>query len=129
MRILRTPYFITLLLLSAYFSQKSFSQTGKFNIIQDPKFENLLNEKRKINSSITVNDRYKIQIFYGTNEEAKKNLSAFRKEFKNLDGTIVYSNPTYKVWVGTFKTRIEAERNYKEILKKYPNALLLRPNK
>jgi len=110
-------------------NQNALAQTPKFNIIQDPKFENLLNEKRKINSSITVNDRYKIQIFYGTNEEAKKALSTFRKEYRNLDGTIVYSNPSYKVWVGTFKTRIEAERNYKEILKKYPNALLLRPNK
>lgn len=89
----------------------------------------LLNEKRKINSSITVNDRYKVQIFYGTSEDAKKTLSAFKKEYKNLDGTIIYSNPNYKVWVGTFKTRIEAEKNYKEILKKYPNALLIRPNK
>lgn len=129
MRILSTSAFASLLVTSLFFNQKAFAQTVKFNIIQDQKFENLLNEKRKINSSITVNDRYKIQIFYGTNEEAKKALSAFRKEYRNLDGTIVYSNPTYKVWVGTFKTRIEAERNYKEILKKYPNALLLRPNK
>lgn len=129
MRILRTSLLASLLITSFFFNQKASSQTVKFNIVQDPKFENLLNEKRKINSSITVNDRYKIQIFYGTNEEAKKALTTFRKVYKNLDGTIVYSNPTYKVWVGTFKTRIEAERQYKEILKKYPNALLLRPNK
>ncbi len=129
MRILRTSLLASLLITSFFFNQKASSQTVKFNIVQDPKFENLLNEKRKINSSITVNDRYKIQIFYGTNEEAKKALTTFRKDYKNLDGTIVYSNPTYKVWVGTFKTRIEAERQYKEILKKYPNALLLRPNK
>ncbi|MEW5674803.1 SPOR domain-containing protein [Flavobacterium enshiense] len=129
MRFLTTHTLFCCIALSALISQKSFSQTGKFNIVQDPKFESLLNEKRKINSSITVNDRYKIQIFYGTNEEAKKTLSAFRKEYKNLDGTIIYSNPSFKVWVGTFKTRIEAERNYKEVLKKYPNALLIRPNK
>lgn len=129
MRILRTSLLASLITASFFFGQKATAQTAKFNIVQDPKFENLLNEKRKINSSITVNDRYKIQIFYGTNEEAKKALTAFRKEYKNLDGTIVYSNPTYKVWVGTFKTRIEAERQYKEILKKYPSALLLRPNK
>ena len=129
MRILRTSLLASLLITSFFFNQKASSQTVKFNIVQDPKFENLLNEKRKINSSITVNDRYKIQIFYGTNEEAKKALATFRKDYKNLDGTIVYSNPTYKVGVGTFKTRIEAERQYKEILKKYPNALLLRPNK
>lgn len=129
MRILRTCPYLTLLLLASVTGIKSYSQTTKINIIQDPKFEMLLNEKRKINSSITVNDRYKVQIFYGTNEEAKKTLSAFKKEYKNLDGTIIYSNPNFKVWVGTFKTRIEAEKQYKEIVKKYPTALLIRPNK
>lgn len=129
MRILRTNAFFCCVLFVFLFCQKSFSQTGKINIIQDSRFEKLLNEKRKINSSITVNDRYKVQIFYGSNEEAKKTLSQFKKEYRQLDGTIVYSDPNFKVWVGTFKTRIEAERNYKEILKKYPNALLIRPNK
>lgn len=129
MRILRTLTISTIIILCSFSGHKAHSQTSKINIIQNPKFEMLLNEKRKINSSITVNDRYKIQIFYGTNEEAKKNLSLFKKEYKNLDGTIIYSNPNYKVWVGTFKTRIDAEKNYKEILKKYPTALLIRPNK
>lgn len=129
MRILRSPFHFSLFVLSVFSGFKAHSQPSKINIIQDPKFEMLLNEKRKINSSITVNDRYKVQIFYGTSEDAKKTLSAFKKEYKNLDGTIIYSNPNYKVWVGTFKTRIEAEKNYKEILKKYPNALLIRPNK
>ncbi|HSD13727.1 MAG TPA: hypothetical protein VLB74_03690 [Flavobacterium sp.] len=129
MRILRTLTIFTIFILCSFSGHKVHAQTSKINIIQDPKFEMLLNEKRKINSSITVNDRYKIQIFYGTNEDAKKNLSLFKKEYKNLDGTIIYSNPSYKVWVGTFKTRIDAEKNYKEILKKYPTALLIRPNK
>ncbi|ESU23173.1 hypothetical protein FEDK69T_13250 [Flavobacterium enshiense DK69] len=129
MRILRTQSILSFFILSSFSGFKAYSQPSKINIVQDPKFEMLLNEKRKINSSITVNDRYKVQIFYGTNEEAKKNLSQFKKEFRNLDGTIIYSNPSYKVWVGTFKTRIEAEKNYKEILKKYPTALLIRPNK
>lgn len=129
MRILRTLSFFIFFISCSFTSIKTYSQTSKINIIQDPKFESLLNEKRKINSSITVNDKYKVQIFYGTNEEAKKILSQFKKEFKNLDGTIIYSNPNYKVWVGTFKTRIDAEKNYKEILKKYPNSLLIRPNK
>ena len=129
MRILKPFAYSIFLFITFFTSQNSQAQTSKINIIQDLRFEKLLAEKRKINSSITVNDRYKVQIFYGTNEEAKKNLSAFKKEFRNLDGTIIYSNPNYKVWVGTFKTRIEAEKNYKDIIKKYPTALLIRPNK
>jgi hypothetical protein len=110
-------------------SQKSIGQVAKVSVSQDPKFEQLLNEKRKINSSITINDRYKIQIFNGDTENSKKALSEFKKENKNLDATIVFSTPQYKVWVGNFKTRIEAEKNLNDLKKKYPNAFLIKPNK
>jgi hypothetical protein len=98
-------------------------------LIQDPKIEQLLNEKRKVNSSITINNQYKIQIFNGSSEESKKTLIQFKKENKNYDATIVFSTPLYKVWVGNFKSRIEAERNLNLLKKKYPNAILIKPNK
>ena len=110
-------------------SQKSHAQDGKVTVTQDPKFEQLLNEKRKINSSITINDRYKIQIFNGGTEDSKKTLADFKKDNKNMDATIVFSTPLYKVWVGNFKTRIEAEKNLSDLKKKYPNAFLIKPNK
>ena len=96
---------------------------------QDPKFEQLLAEKRKVNSSITINNRYKIQIFNGTSEESKKTLIQFKKENKNYDATIVFSTPLYKVWIGNFKTRIEAERNLNALKKNYPNSIIIKPNK
>lgn len=110
-------------------SQKMVAQDEKIVVKQDPKFEQLLNEKRKINSSITINDRYKIQIFNGDSENSKKTLMDFKKENKDLDATIVFSTPMYKVWVGNFKTRIEAEKNLNTLKKKYPNAFLIKPNK
>lgn len=106
-----------------------FAQAGNDLITQDAKFKTILEEKRKINSSITVNDRYKIQIYTGSNDEAKKSLQSFKKQFKTIDGTVIYANPNYKVWVGSFKTRIEAERNYKMILKHFNTALIINPNK
>jgi hypothetical protein len=112
-----------------FLSEKSSGQVTKVSINQDPKFEQLLNEKRKINSSITINDRYKIQIFNGDSENSKKNLTDFKRENKNMDATIVFSTPLYKVWVGNFKTRIEAEKTLTDLKKKYPNAFLIKPNK
>ena len=99
------------------------------NVNQDQKFEQLLNEKRKVNSSITINNRYKIQIFNGTSDASKKTLIQFKKENKNYDATIIFSTPLYKVWVGNFKTRIEAERNLNLLKKKYPSAILIKPSK
>lgn len=118
-------FFLTLLLSS----QNIFSQSNKSNIEQDPKIEQLLAEKRKNNSAITINDKYKIQIFYGNIEESKKTLINFKKDFPKTDGTIVFNNPSYKVWVGSFKSKIEAENALVLIKKKYPTAVMINPNK
>ena len=106
-----------------------YAQDEKVSVSQNPKYENLLNEKRKINASITVNDIYKIQIYNGDSETSKKTLTDFKREFLSFDGTIVFYTPAYKVWVGNFKTRIEAERNLMVFRKKYPNAFIIKPNK
>ena len=110
-------------------SQNIFSQTKKSNIEQDEKIEKLLLEKRKNNSAITINDKFKIQIFIGNIEESKKTLIAFKKDFSQTDGTIIFSNPSYKVWVGSFKSKIEAEKAIITIKKKYPSSVIIEPNK
>ncbi len=115
-------FFLTL------FNTKSFAQQGSVTVSQDPKFEQLLNEKRKINSSLIANNRYKIQIFNGDNASSKKHLTDFKREFKQYECTIVFNTPIYKVWVGSFKTRIEAERNLEILQKKYPKAFLIKPS-
>lgn len=129
MRILtfKTIFFCAFTL--CFFSPKILAQSEDITVNQDPKFEQLLNEKRKINSSITVNERYKIQIYNGESDLAKKTLQEFKRDFKDYDGTIVFNTPSYKVWIGNFKTRIEAEKNLIDLKKRYPNALLIKPNK
>ena len=117
------------LLLFIIFNCVFVSHAQSQNITQDPKFEQLLADKRKINNSITVYNRYKIQLFSGSNEIAKKELIAFKKENKNIDATIIFNTPIYKVLAGNFKTRMEAERNLNLLKKKYPNAILVKPSK
>ncbi len=123
----KTLCFCTIMLVTAL--QKINAQTIEVTVQQDPKFEQLLNEKRRISSSITVDDRYKVQIYNGDSENSKKVLNEVRRQYPDLDATVVFSTPSYKVWVGNFRSRIEAERNLLEISKRYPNALLIRPNK
>ena len=105
------------------------AQNQNVTVNQDPKFEQLLNEKRKINSSLTVGDSYKIQVFTGSSENAKKILNEFRQEFNNIDATIVFNTPNYKVWVGNFRTRIEAEKTLVNINDRYKNVLLIKPSR
>jgi archaellum biogenesis ATPase FlaH len=108
---------------------KILAQVERTNVSQDPKFEQLLNEKRKINPSLTINDSYKIQIFNGSNDNAKKILNEFKQANQDLDATIIFNTPNYKVWVGNFRSRIEAERYLVDIKKKYNNVFLIKPGK
>lgn len=129
MRFLRTPQAITLFSIFFTLPQILTAQNSNSEVNQDPKLEQLLNDKRKANSNLSYSDRYKIQIFNGPSEGAKKALTDFRQEFKNLDATIVFNTPNYKVWVGNFRTRMEAERNLVEIKKYYKNVFLIKPSK
>lgn len=110
---------------SLLFSIFSFSQ----NVIveKDIKFDFLLQEKRKLNLENKINDRLRIQIYNGELEECKKEIEIFKNKFTELEGSIEFYHPAYKVLIGNFKTRIEAERNLILIKKKYPNAFLVKP--
>lgn len=129
MRILTQNKRLFLLLAMTLTTYNINAQEQNITVKQDPKFEQLLNDKRKINASIITNDTYKIQIFSGKSDEAKKTLSSFKREFSTIDGTIIFQTPNYKVLVGNFKTRIEAERNLEEIKKNYKSVFLLKPSK
>lgn len=116
------------LLMPLFFNNKLIGQELKNNTSVIQKIENLLKEKRKLNPNLYLNESYKIQIFSGNSEDSKKKLEVFKKEFNDLDGTIVFNSPNYKVWIGNFKTRIEVEYQIQEIKKKYPNALVIKPS-
>jgi len=129
MRILRPLKLVLLYAILSNCNNSLKAQSQNLTLNQDPKFEQLLNEKRKINTNLSYNDRYRIQIFNGPSETAKKTLTEFKQEFKNLDGTIIFNTPNYKVWVGNFRTRMEAERNLVEIKKNYKTVFLIKRSK
>jgi hypothetical protein len=129
MRTLKIKNIIFTIILINLLPCSLIAQEEHSNLIQDPKFEQLLNENRKINSSSTINESYKIQIFNGSNENAKKIYYEFKQENKDIDATIVFNTPNYKVWVGNYKSRIEAERYLIDIKKKYSSVFLIKPVK
>lgn len=121
---------LTFLLCATFLiTNKIAAQNTTVDLKQDPQFEELLNEKRKNNPNLSYADRYKIQIYNGPSDGAKKTLSEFRQQFKNLDGTIVFKTPNYKVLVGNFRSRMEAERNLLEIKNYYKNVFLIKPGR
>lgn len=99
---------------------------GKVTIEQDKRIDKLVDAKKEMfrNNEATM---YRIQIYNGTLKEANETLKTFRETFPEWKADISFELPNYKVRVGRFRTRLEADRKLMEVKKEYPNAFLLEP--
>ena len=104
----------------------AFSQQGTVSIEQDPKLDRLLQLYKITNSQINY---YTIQIGFGTYEEAEELKDMVQIDFPQWTPKIIFDSPTYRVRIGNFRTKLEAERKFLEVRKKYPAALILKPEK
>jgi cell division protein FtsN len=108
----------------ALYSIVGFSQQGRINIEQPQGVSKLLDLYKAVNSE---SDFYTIQIGFGSYEKAEKLKSDVDVDFPGWDSKIIFDSPTYRVHIGRFRTKLEAERKFLEVRKKYPESLLLNP--
>ena len=104
----------------------SYAQKGTVTIEQDPKITQLLNVYKDANSN---RDYYTIQIGFGSYNEAEKLEQDVNIDFPQWRSKIVFDSPTYRVRIGRFKTKLEAERNFIEVREKYPQSIILKTSK
>ena len=108
------------------FSLAASAQKGRVNIEQDAKLEEALDVYASNSSS---NDYYTIQVGFGSYARAENLKAQVDIDFPGWRSKIVFDSPTYRVHVGRFKTKLEAERRFLEVREKYPASLLLKPEK
>ncbi len=118
------PVFITFLTFLPI--EHAAAQESSFAMTQDSNFERLLNEKRRVNNTFSIYKNYSLQLYFGAREEAEARYHDFKKSFPAIDATIIYSNPNYKLVVGNYKNKIEAENTLRKLQKKYPNIFIVK---
>ncbi len=106
------------------FNILAIAQSGRINIQQDEKITDLLALYKQVNSSA---DSYTIQIGFGSYSQAENLKLDADRDFPGWYSKIIFDSPTYRVQIGRFKTKLEAEREFLEVRKKYPAALILKP--
>ena len=114
--ILTTVFSILTLQLSA--------QKGQVNIQQDPELGTLIKLYSEVNSNTGY---YQIQVGFGNSQKAQELKSQVEIDYPDLYSKIHFESPTYRVRLGRFRTKLEAERKFLEVRKKYPDAMLLKP--
>lgn len=114
---------ICLILLGFTFQVKA--QEGKVTIDQDKDITTLLEYKKDLS---TV-DLYKIQVFQGNRSGAETAKIQFGSLYNEWPISMEYETPNYKIWVGNFRSRLEADKALIKIKKNYTNAFIFKPKK
>ena len=126
MKIQRIYFYLLLLTLFSVCIHSSYAQVGVVNINQSEEIDRLLKLKKEVNKEAT---NYKIQIYNGTRSSANKTRTEFIQTFNEWPVKMIFETPNYKIWVGDFKTRLEADRALLKIKKKFHNAFIFKPKK
>lgn len=102
------------------------AQNGEISIEQDASITRLL-EVYKISNS--ESGFFTIQVGFGSYTKAEELKQQVDIDFPDLKSKIIFDSPTYRVQIGQFRSKLEAERKFKEVRIKYPESLLLKPEK
>ena len=105
------------------------AQNSSVSITKDAKIDELLTRKSEQNKDDSASKKYKIQIYSGTNTGANTKLNAYNNKFTEWSSKLVFETPNHKVWVGNFRTRLEADRALVEIKKEFDRAFIFKPKK
>lgn len=103
----------------------------RLRVIQDPSLDILVSRHILSNASKEGVDGWRIQIYRGghrtANEDSNKARARFMEDYPGLSTYRTFDRPNwFKVKVGDFRTREEAAQIYFDIVKKYPEAYLIR---
>jgi hypothetical protein len=109
---------------------------GYLEVRQDPALDSLLMSYEMLRAQVELNTDnkgipgYRIQIFFdsgiNSGERARKAMEGFELLFPDIPGYITWKAPNYRVRVGDFRSRLEAEKALAEIEDEYPNAWVIK---
>jgi len=101
-------------------SNNSFSQSSTNS---SKEIKKIISKKRNFNKKYGFG--YKIQLYNGNETKAKEYKESFEQTFPNIASTLVYNTPEWKVQVGNYKTKLEADKDLLLFKKKYSGIIVI----
>ena len=98
-------------------SNSSPDQDGNITIHKDIRIDTLIMRTVNLNVLEPEIKGYRIQIFFGSNRsKANKLKSEFMQDYPGEKIYLVYKQPYFKLLVGNYRNRIEAQKMYHTLL-------------
>jgi hypothetical protein len=108
----------------------SAQERGKVQVTIDPQIDSLIAKRLELSkdsrsgSNISVSG-YRVQIFSGLERrQAYAEQAKFKVRFPAYSSYISYVQPNYRVRVGDFRTRLEAEKFMNELKRNYSSLFI-----
>lgn len=96
---------------------------------QSPAVRAALNRQVAANAGKTING-FRIRLFFASNRTARDESSSvirrFNEMYPHVQAYRTYASPNFKVTVGNFRTRLEAEAFLRKIKGDFPDAFIVR---
>lgn len=113
-------------ILIAVFSENLVAQSATVTVNEDAKIPQLLELKKQLEKDNKLSDGYTIQLYYGELNAANSVIKKYRNRYGAWPASIEYETPNYKVWVGSFSSRLEADRALIEVQRSFNSAFILK---
>lgn len=113
---------VLILISICFWSNSILAQNFNYNNVNDPRIDSLMNSQIKLNNSKRGVEGYRVQIHHNrsqSREESQKVRAQFSSDFPNLKTYLEFKSPYYKIQVGDFVNKLEAQKIQKEISKIY----------
>jgi Sporulation related domain. len=111
-------------LATSVYSQKN----GSLNVDQDSRIERLMKKQREVYAANNTMSGYRVQIFMEIGNEAIRHAESMKKRFTDafpeLPIYLTYDQPYYRLRVGDFRNRVEAEKYLRLIKPKFSLAFV-----
>ena len=118
---MKNKAFFSFLILLLVLGTTSFSAQNKTNSSNEIK--RLISKKRSYNRSYGYG--YRVQIYYGNETKARSLQNKFRANFPNTYTKLDYDKPDWKVLVGNYKTKLEADKAVIKFSEKFSGLIVI----
>ena len=118
------------------YAQEFYGEEEVSNIHQDARIDSLVALHHKINEYNLAHDEhdgvdgYRIHLFFESGNNSKSRTinvkNDFLRRYRDVGAYVIYRTPFYRLRVGDFRTRIEAERFLQRVIRRYPSAYVVK---
>ncbi len=120
---------MAILFIAALATGAAAQERGSLNVSQDSRISTLMGKQRELFALHHTENGFRVQIFMETGNDAVQHAGYVKSNFENRFPAIPiylsYGQPYYRLRVGNFRNRLEAEKCLRQVKAYFPEAFVI----